>query len=313
MRGRICVAGPGSIGGLLAFLLRSRNPLLIARSPEKKGIIERRGLRIKAWGREHLLRAEARTWNELGRGECMILLFAVKAYDLPCALKEADGVLHPQGLAVSLQNGYGSLEAVEEAYGTARTAGGIVEYGAYRPDPATIVVAGRGGRIVLGHREMPPTPLLHVLADALREGGGEVMLVDDIEPYRRLKTLANAVINPITALARVPNGALAWEKNLRLLAEELLEELLGIPGPTPLPEDPRRYLWRIVEQTRSNYSSMLRDLEEGRRTEIDYINGWLASEAIRLGVPTPINNTLLHLVKGQEAWQARSRRVASEK
>lgn len=305
-----CIIGPGSIGGLTAYFLRSSNPILIARSRKHASLLRARGLRIIAGGVENLIRPQAYAWRDLeeGRLECRTILLAVKAYQVRGALHLASRLLGEPELAVSLQNGIGPLEMVEEKYGVDRAAAGIVEYGAHRLDPATIMLGGQG-RIILGRRSAPPTPRLRRLAEELEEGGGNIMLVDDVEPYRMLKALANSVVNPLTALLDAPNRILVEDPRVRRLARELTAELGMVAGSlVKLPGDPWKYVLSIVEATGSNYSSMLVDLRSGRRTEIDYLNGWFYREACRRGIPTPINNTILSLLKGREAWLRRSRR-----
>jgi 2-dehydropantoate 2-reductase len=114
------------------------------------------------------------------------------------------------------------------------------------------------------------------------------------------KLLVNVAINALTAVLRVPNGDLlrispAAEVMRAAVAEaEAVAKALGVALPYP---DAWAQAARIARRTAANRSSMLQDIEHGRRTEVGQINGAVAEAGRALGIPTPVNDTLTRLVK----------------
>jgi len=139
------------------------------------------------------------------------------------------------------------------------------------------------------------------LVALLRQAGFAVEVALDIEGILWGKAVVNAAINPLTALWRVPNGELLATADRRALLADLAREAAavaaarGITLPYP---DPVARVEEVCRATAANRSSMLQDIERGRPTEIDSINGVIVAEGRRLAVPTPLNETIWRLVRG---------------
>lgn len=122
----------------------------------------------------------------------------------------------------------------------------------------------------------------------------------DIELHQLMKLAVNAVINPLTALHDCDNGRLAEDPALATEAGELARELDTIlralrpdwPGHTA-----ERSLG-VARDTAKNTSSMRSDARAGRKTEIDFINGWLLARAREMGLPAPRNESVIRRLEG---------------
>jgi 2-dehydropantoate 2-reductase len=207
--------------------------------------------------------------------------------------------LAPTGLAVTLQNGLGNRETLEAALGRARVAVGITMLGAVLVAPGEVRVVP--GRIVLG--EEPQTAeRLGPLAARLRAAGIEVETTREVPRLVWTKLVVNCAINPLTALAGLPNGGLLDDPELRetLLAAAGEVGAVATARGITLNADPGTHALQAAEATASNRSSMLQDLERGAITEIDALNGAVVAEGRRLGVPTPVNESLWHRVRTRE-------------
>jgi 2-dehydropantoate 2-reductase len=114
------------------------------------------------------------------------------------------------------------------------------------------------------------------------------------------KGVVNAAINPLTALWRVPNGDLLATPERRGLLAALVAEAAAVTQARgialPL-ADPLAHTEKICRASATNHSSMLQDIERGRPTEIDSINGVIVAEGRRLGVPAPLNEAVWRLVR----------------
>jgi 2-dehydropantoate 2-reductase len=139
-----------------------------------------------------------------------------------------------------------------------------------------------------------------VLAELFRAAGLAAEVADPIEPHLWAKLVVNAAINPVTALARRPNAYVFEDPSAAARAGALAREAAAVAAAAgitlPYP-DPVAYVGDVVRATAANRSSMLQDLERGRPTEIDAINGEVLRLGRELGVATPENERVLDEVR----------------
>jgi 2-dehydropantoate 2-reductase len=142
------------------------------------------------------------------------------------------------------------------------------------------------------------------LVDLFNSCGLPAELSEDLDALVWGKLVVNAGINALTALLRVPNGALADTADARALMVGAIAEAAAVAQArgTALPyRDPLAHTLAVARATSANYSSMLQDVLRGSPTEIEAINTAIAREGQRLGVPTPVNGMLAALVRALEA------------
>jgi 2-dehydropantoate 2-reductase len=115
--------------------------------------------------------------------------------------------------------------------------------------------------------------------------------------------MINAGINPLTALLRVPNGALPELPEVWSLAVAAAAEVQAVAKAQGLTVsgDPGERLGRVCRATAKNRSSMLQDVLAGRPTEIESLNARVAVRGQALGVATPINDLLTRLIRVLDA------------
>ncbi|MBN1119499.1 MAG: 2-dehydropantoate 2-reductase [Anaerolineae bacterium] len=230
-----------------------------------------------------------------------VVIFITKAAYLHEAAQQAAQILAPGGLAVVLQNGIGVREIAAEFIDESRIVQGVTTQGAATDGPGVLRYAG-GGLTTIA-----TTPALDAqvrdLADLFNRAGIETELIGNIDSLVWGKLVLNAAANSLTAVLRVRNGLLLEsESTLQLMADIALEvaavaKAKGIALPY---DDPVAYVEKACEQTATNRTSMLQDVERGAPTEIELICGAVMREGAALGVPTPVNATLYHLVKAIE-------------
>lgn len=197
--------------------------------------------------------------------------------------------LAPDGVAVTLQNGLGNSETLAEALGTERVVTGAAEVG------ATLVSAGRvraGGGTRIRLAAHPGAAEVEAL---LGRAGFDVSVVPDAARLVWEKLSVTAPLLPLTALLGVPNGEVLRRPSAAELLETAAREVVAAAGAAgiELPAgDPGEAARRVALSTAGNVSSMLQDVRRGVPTEVDAINGAVVAAARRLGVPTPVNETL---------------------
>jgi 2-dehydropantoate 2-reductase len=232
-------------------------------------------------------------------GDCagmQIALVLVKSWQTERAARQLAECLAPGGLALTLQNGMGNREVLENVLGDERVALGVTTLGANLMGPGRVRPAGDGTVHLEAHPRLDP--LVHLL----RAAGLAVEIAPDPEALLWGKLVINAAINPLTALLEVPNGELLERPSARLLLAELACEAaaaagaLGIRLPYP---DPAAAAEAVARRTAANRSSMLQDIQRGAPTEVDAICGAIVKAGEKVGVPVPVNRTFWKLIRAR--------------
>jgi 2-dehydropantoate 2-reductase len=227
------------------------------------------------------------------------VLLLVKSYQTERAAAWAARVLKPDGLAITLQNGLDSDAKLRSAVGGRRATVGVTYNGAILLGPGEAYHTTRLATHLGAHPAVAGR--VAALAGRFTDCGLETHVAAEIEPLLWVKALANVAINPLTALWRVPNGGPLETAERRALLAALVGEAAAVARARgiALPfADPVAHVEAVCRATAANRSSMLQDVERGRPTEIDSLNGVIVAEGRRLGVPTPVNEVVWRLVRG---------------
>ncbi len=299
---RVAIIGLGAVGGLLAYMAKRVKPTVIYRSSIYREVLECfRGVYVRLPGGDEVVEVYHGFASEFKESSFDVVFIAVKAYDTLSAARDAVRLVKDNGIIIVVQNGIGGLEEVmnivEKNGRNVNVAGGVLTYGVTTIRIGVIEVRGIG-ELLLGYKNgVGDIGILRKAASLL---DGNVKIVDDIEPYRWLKVIVNAAINPLTVIANAPNRVVLEQEDFWRIAEKVVDEgkkvvkALGIP----LPEDPLVAVRRVVEKTGNNISSMLQDIRKGKSTEIEYINGAIVRVGKEKNIETPVNYILTLLVKG---------------
>lgn len=225
-----------------------------------------------------------------------LALVLVKSWQTDRAVRQLQKCLHPEGVALTLQNGLGNLEALQAGLGQERAALGVTTTGATLLGPGQVRVGGTGPTYVAAH------PRLARLSALLREAGFGVEVVSDLDGLLWRKLAINAGINPVTALLGVPNGGLLESEPARQLMHAAAEETARVALASGVDFGVKRaaeLVEEVARRTASNLSSMLQDVHRGAPTEIDAICGAIVRQGERSGIPTPVNWTLWRLIQAR--------------
>ncbi|MDF2182160.1 2-dehydropantoate 2-reductase [Neptuniibacter sp. CAU 1671] len=226
------------------------------------------------------------------------LLVTTKAYDAVSAVSNIQHCLTADAQVILLQNGMGSQQAVRTRLVTQPVMAGTTTNGAWLRQPFHVVQAGRGnteiGLLNPGQhptQALPNTPML------------SVQWHDAIEVSLWRKLAINCAINPLTAVNHCQNGQLVEQPELSKQLQQVCTEITQVLDSKDLdlfPEGLFRAAASVAQQTGQNYSSMLQDIQKGRRSEIDFITGYLLNEAEKLKLSLPLNQSLFSAVKNLE-------------
>lgn len=211
------------------------------------------------------------------------LLVACKAYDAEAAVASVAARLRHGAEVLLLQNGMGSQQAVAAQVPDARCLFVSSTEGAFRDADFSVVFAGEGFNW-LGDVKPGPEPAL--LTD-LAVAGIPHQWTPDIVAKLWRKLAINCAINPFTVLYGCRNGGLqAHEEEVRAACDALVK-VLECCGQRQAAVGLYEDVQRVIIATAANYASMYQDVEQGRRTEISYLLGYVCAAAARHGCQVP--------------------------
>jgi 2-dehydropantoate 2-reductase len=294
MRETVAVLGPGAVGGSLAvnFLQKAVRTICIPR-PDMVGIVA--GISLEVDGRDPVvIRPEVR--EELTT-PVHVLLVTVKAHQLVEALERVDPAAVESGVVVPLLNGLEHLEPIRERLGPRVAAGSISLFEAYRVGRVQIVQKSGSGVITMASEELPQVEVEDAAA-ILRKSGVDVRIEEREKPVLWRKAARLAVLSAATVLTRRSVGSLRDDPEWRHRLEAAVGEACEIAAADGVKLLPSSQWTMIAELDYDLTTSTARDVEAGRRSELDAIAGSVVRAGERLGVPCPV---LTELVKAASA------------
>ena len=320
--GPILVAGAGALGSVFGGLLaRAGVPVVLLGRSEHLQAIARDGLRIEGLFGAYTVRGlDVVTDVAALRGPFATVLLTVKSYDTDAMVRAIAPSLAPDGLLVSLQNGLVNVERAAEVLGAARVIGARVIFGAEIVAPGRVRVTVNAAPVAVGSPEPSDatrSALAATWAARFADAGIPSVHTDNLLGELWAKVFYNAALNPLGALLGVPYGYLPDDPDARALMDVVIDEAFAVAraaGARLRWNDAdayrRDFYGALVPSTAAHRSSMLQDLERGRPTEIDALNGYVVRRGVELGVPVPVNTTLTHMIRarvrraraGEEPW-----------
>lgn len=291
------IVGPGAMGCLFAASLKRAgcDVTLWDHKKERAEQINRQGIVVEGIRGAYTEKVPTVTGNLSLPPD--VVLMCVKSYSTRDAGFAIKPWLEPQTVVVTLQNGVGNVEILEEIFGREAVVGGTTAEGATLLGPGKIRHAGQGETIVGPGGK--PENIVDKIASLFGQAGFRARSVDHVDDFIWGKLIINVGINALSAITKIKNGRLPELYSTRQIMEEAVKEAMAVANakkiqlPYPNPFD------RVVEVCRAtagNVSSMLQDVLNEKATEVDFINGAIVREGDLFGIPTPVNLTLTSLV-----------------
>jgi len=318
---RVGIVGAGAIGCVVGGLLTEsgRDVTLIDQWPEHVDTIRRDGLRLSGTCGEHRVRVRALHLHEAQTIEEPFdaAFVAVKGYDTEWATALACAYLRADGIVVDFQNGIND-ERVAAVAGRARTLGCVITIGAglYEPGHAMRTDSGSIGFKVgeLDGRDTERARALVTLLDAV----APTKLTTNLAGERWSKLAVNCMANPLAGLSGLGSAEVRSQRAPRAVAIRIAAEVIRVGRASGHEVEPiygieaQRFVdaaeGRGLEAVEGDMAasvkflaggrpSMLQDVMRRRRTEIDYLNGYVVVQGRRFGVPTPFNEAVVELYR----------------
>ena len=302
---KIAIVGPGAMGCLFAALLsrvKDRHEIwLLDKISERAKELNKKGILVEGISRIKVNPGVTDDANKIG--PCELVIIFTKSYDTEKALRSIKPLLTDETNVLSLQNGLGNIEAIADCVGEDMSIGGVTSYGATLLGIGKVRHAGKGETII-GKPTGKVFKDLRQVARLFNEAGIPVKVSKEIRSAIWSKLVINVGINALCAICRLPNGALLHYEGTRELLKQAALEAVKVAKRKRIKlsyDDPLQKVESISASTSDNICSMLQDVLRRKQTEIDYINGAIIRQGRSCGVKTPINDTLVQLVKSIES------------
>lgn len=294
---KVAVIGGGAVGLLVAAYLYRANitPVVYTRREEQASLLNETGIEMMKNGISEKYPVTAYPFSNGLMNDEDLIIITVKQYDLApiiAAFIEND-VKTP---LLFLQNGMGHISLLSKLYANSLFLG-IVEHGVLKHSDVCITHTGEGQIKIAQYQGSVGN--FGTIAQALNSVGFVIRSEAEWYPMLVKKLVANAVINPLTALYKIRNGSLLnndfYFKNMKAVFDEVIQ-VVTIADVESLWEE----VVSICKKTGNNYSSMYKDLEMMRQTEIQAILGYLLEEGKKSKKLMPLSTFLFYSIKGME-------------
>ena len=287
----IVVVGAGAIGTLYAARLSQHHSVtLVTRTAERAAAIRETGIRVTGLD-EATARVDA-TARPTALDRDALVLLTTKVYDNAAAVRPLVPLLSAGSVILCLQNGLNGEALVRETVnGRCTVLRGVTTFGAIFVRPGVSSLQAGGDTAIEQH------PASATLADAFSACDLAGRVSPDISREVWTKLVVNCVINPLTAITGMEVGWIA-DPRLDPIKQRVIDECLAVARREGVVLE-ADILHRLNDTYRPsrNLSSMLQDVANGRRTEIDFMNGAVADLGRRHGVPCPVNDGLAAIIR----------------
>jgi 2-dehydropantoate 2-reductase len=298
---KIYVLGAGAVGCFFGGILARAgcDVTLIAR-PDRAQAINEFGLELDCKTFQEVVRIKASSDLTL-LADADLILLSVKSPDTEKLVREISSIVPSQAAILSLQNGVANVQLANKCI--ANPVYPAVVYVATGMDGhRTMRHHGRGELLVGAMDNMTDRDSKNLtLICQLFEGASiPCVISDDIKKQMWLKFLVNCSYNGISAIGHMSYGEMVAIPEVKELIDQITKEFLAITllEGVRISEAEAKEANELIATTMvTQISSTAQDLSKGKKTEIDYLNGYIVELGRQYGVPTPFNQSVYAMVK----------------
>lgn len=306
---KVAIVGCGAMGSVYAGLMASAGHEVHAVTlwEDHAAAMADSGLRVEGASGDRTVRLASSSTTTDGIGPCDLVILATKAYDVEAAAAFTLPLLGPNTVVQTIQNGLGSPERVAPVVGAQRLAVGVVGgFGASMRGPGHVHHNGMEVTWFGAYQGLQRT-LLEASADVWTSSGFRVALHEDVQRMVWSKLLVNVTVSGPACATGMTIGQIMDHPGTWEMAQGCALEAVAVAQAAGVKldfRDPIAHITQLAGKIRGARPSMLLDAMAGRRGEVDAINGSICTVGRKLGVATPVNDTLVAIIKAREALYA---------
>ncbi|MBM4138720.1 MAG: 2-dehydropantoate 2-reductase [Nitrospira sp.] len=295
---QILMIGAGSVGGYFGARLAKTNPdVSFLLRPNTLMAVKRHGLTIRSADGTFTVRAQAASdARQLPRPDLIVL--GVKAYDLDEVLSQIESVLTDTTVILTLQNGIDTEDRLHARLQRNCVVGGVAYIYSKIVEPG-VIEHYKKGAVAIGELMGHESTRLLAIREIFTAAGIPCHLSKDIRRTKWEKMCWNCVFNPMTVLIDDHVAKALDHPEMMGVIRQIVGEVAAVSAAmkVPLPLDMPDRVVKATQEIRDIHTSMYDDWKAGRRTEIDYLNGFIVRMGRELGIPTPVNAALTAMIK----------------
>ena len=302
---KIAVLGAGSLGCAIGGTLAraGADVTLINRRRAQVDAINENGLTLREGDTD--TRVSVRAATDCAALPVMdLVIVLVKSFDTRAAMQGALNLIGPGTVVLSLQNGLGHEDVLAELVGVERVLAGKTYVGGLLVAPGVVVAGTHGKETLIGELHASGSERAERIAALFNRAGLTTQVCADIRATMWDKLLINVATGALSGITGLPYGALYAVPQVEACAIAAVEEAMAVARASgvrlSIPHARDAWVKAAAGLPYGFKASMLQSLEKGSVTEVDYINGAVVARGAELGIPTPVNTTLVACIKGVE-------------
>ncbi len=299
------LGGGGAMGGIFGgYLSRAGHDVtLVDVSQPAVDAINAHGLLIEEKdGSAPVIQVKASS-SPQDVGDVDAIINFVKCYHTQAAVTAAKPMMGKDTYVLSLQNGWGNAPRIAAIVGDEKVVVGLTYHGGTLLGPGKVKHPG-SGMTFLGELSGTVSPRINALADVFRSAGLETTVSAFILDEVWKKLALNCCTLPTSALLRFFAHELVSHKDAETVMAAILKEVVDVAKAQGIALDyDERWsaITGLLEKAIGGKASMLQDVEAGRQTEIEVINGAIAEAGRKSGVATPVNGAMVAMISALQA------------
>jgi 2-dehydropantoate 2-reductase len=299
----IGIVGCGAMGSIYAGLLADAGHRVLAIDTNQAhvDVINQRGLRISGASGDRTVQVSAYTIPPVQAVD--LLVIAVKAAHVGAAASAAESLMDSHTLVLTIQNGLGAGDTVARIVGADRLMVGVAQgFGASLPEPGHAHHNDMKAIRMGPYAGLPAAAVVEVAA-LWAQAGFDAAAADDIQAMQWEKLICNVAYSAPCALTGMTVGEVLDDPDIGPVSRAAATEAWTVARACNVRldvDDPVALVRDFAARMPAARPSVLLDIQAGRASEVDFINGAVPREAQKAGLTAPVNETLTALVKALE-------------
>lgn len=312
---KILVLGLGALGTVYSCLLKEQGHIVHGLDKDTVvAAVREQGVRVAGiWGgHQGHLDAVFTAIEDIADQDYDLLILTVKSYNTAEVVGQIAGFISPRTHILLAQNGYGNFEAAAQFIPADRLIVARVIFGSETTDLGAAKVTVIADEVVIGSpANLVARDILEKFSQAFNDAGIPTRITEEVMKFVWAKIIYNSALNPLGAILEVPYGYLAENPYTRELMDTIIGEIFSVLAAygqeTPWPDaDAYRnaFYGQMIPTTALHHASMLQDIQRGRKTEIEALNGAVVKLGLENGVDTPVNRFIISLLQAKEEMRS---------
>lgn len=299
---KIAIAGAGAMGSRFGYMLHKdgNDVLLIDGWEDHVAAINRDGLKVKLDNNEDIVKISCSLLSK-AEGDFDLIIVFTKSMMTEEVINSCKHLIQENTIVLTLQNGLGNVEIIEQYVSRSQLLAGVTTYATELLGPGKIQALGSGITEMM-QVDGNVTNELNLIVETFNAAGINTKISPNVFSSIWTKVAFNAALNPLCTLMNNTVASVGSYSQIEDVVNGIINEILAVAKEEKVDLNREKILhmiYGVFDPAMSGHHlpSMLQDLLNGRKTEIDYLNGAIVKKAEKHGLSVPNNLLIYHLIK----------------